>query len=81
MEKLTTATGKQIECDYFNQFPPLNQLFIRVVNISLLDVARILGDPVETVQLYWGNEYVAHHTKVINILPEGNAIRITLGKE
>ena len=81
MEELKTATGKTFDCDYFNPFPPLGQVFIRLVNISLLDVARVFGDPVETVQLYWANDYVAHHTKIINIIPEGDAIRLTLGQE
>lgn len=81
MEKLTTATGKTFECDYFNPFPPANQANIRVLGISLADTARIFGNPSETMQLWYGNQYLSQHTKVVAIVPEGNAIRIVLGKE
>lgn len=81
MEKLITARGKAIDCDYFNPFPPLGQVFIRVLGLSLSETVSIFGNPAETVAMKWGDQYVAYHTKVINITPEGNAIRLTLGKE
>lgn len=81
MEKVTTATGKQFECDYFNPFAPAKQVNIRVLGISLAETARIFGNPAETVQLWFGNQYLSQHTKVVAIVPEGNAIRIVLGKE
>lgn len=81
MEKLITATGKEIDCDYFNPFTPLGQVFFRVCDVSLMDAVTIFGNPSETVTLKWGKEYVAHHTKIVNITPEADAIRLTLGKE
>ena len=81
MEKLTTATGKTFDCDYFNLFPPAGQVNIRVLGVSLVDAATVFSNPAETVQLWWGREYVSHHTKVVAIVPEGNAIRVVLGKE
>lgn len=81
MEKLKTATGKEIDCDYFNAFAPLGQVYINLLNISLLDAVKIFSDPSETVQLYWADQYVSHHTKIINIMPEGAGIRLTMGKE
>lgn len=81
METLTTATGKAFDCDYFNPFAPAAQVNIRIMNSNLVEVASVFGDPVETVQLFYGKEYLAHHTKVIAIVPEGNAIRVVLGKE
>ena len=81
MEKLTTGTGKQYACDYFNPFPPANQVNIRVLDTSLVEAVTVFGNPAETVQLWWGNQYLAHHTKVVAIVPEGNAIRVVLGKE
>ena len=81
MNKLITATGKEIECDYFNPFPTLDQVFFRVIGLTLVESVNIFANPNETVALKWGKEYVAYHTKVINITPEGDAIRITLGKE
>lgn len=80
MEKLTTATGKQFDCDYFNQFPPANQLNIRILGQPLVEVARIFGNPEETVQLWYVQQYVSYHTKVVAIVPEGDAIRVVLGR-
>lgn len=81
MEKVKTATGKQYDCDYFNPFPPAGQANLRIPNASLVEVASVFGNPTETVQLWYGEQYLAHHTKVIAIVPEGDAIRVVLGKE
>ena len=81
MEKVTTATGKTFDCDYFNPFPPANQVNLRVLGVSLVDAASVFGNPEETVQLFYGSQYLAYHTKVFAIIPEGNAIRVVLGKE
>lgn len=81
MEKVKTATGKQYDCDYFNPFPPAGQVNIRILNASLVEVATVFGNPAETVQLWYGSQYLAYHTKVIAIVPEGDAIRVVLGKE
>lgn len=81
MDKLTTATGNTFDCDYFNPFPPAGQVNIRVLGISLVKVANVFSDPSETAQLWCGDQYLSQHTKVIAIVPEGDAIRIVLGKE
>lgn len=81
MEKLTTATGKTYNCDYFNPFPPANQVNLRVLGVSLVEAATVFSNPAETVQLWWEKQYLAQHTKVVAIVPEGDAIRIVLGKE
>lgn len=81
MEKIKTATGKQYDCDYFNPFPPAGQVNIRILNASLVEVATVFGNPAETVQLWWGNQYLAQYTKLIAIVPEADAVRIVLGKE
>lgn len=81
METIKTATGKQFKCDYFNPFPPANQVNIRILGVSLVDAASVFGNPAETVQLFCGKQYLSHHTKVKAIVPEGDAIRIVLEKE
>lgn len=81
MEKLTTATGKTFDCDYFNPFPPAGQVNIRVLGTSLVQAASVFGNPAETVQLWYEGQYLAQHTKVIAIVPESDAIRVVLGKE
>ena len=81
MDKLTTATGKKFDCDYFNPFPPVGQVNLRVLGVSLVETATVFSNPAETVQLWWEKQYLAQHTKVVAIVPEGDAIRIVLGKE
>lgn len=81
MEKLKTATGKTFDCDYFNPFQPANQVNLRVLGVSLVEAATVFSNPAETVQLWWEKQYLAQHTKVIAIVPEGDAIRVVLGKE
>lgn len=80
MEKLRTATGKEFDCDYFVPFPPSNRTTVRVLNADLATVATVFSNPVETVQLWCNEEYAANYTQLIAIVPEGNAIRIVLGK-
>ena len=66
---------------YFNPFPPANQVNLRVLGVSLVEAATVFSNPAETVQLWWEKQYLAQHTKVVAIVPEGDAIRIVLGKE
>lgn len=81
MEKITTATGKKFDCDYFNLFPARDRLYIQVSGLSLVEAAVVFGNPAETVQLWFEEQYVSHYTKVISIGPVGDAVRISLGKE
>lgn len=81
MDILTTATGKEFDCDYFNPFPPVGQANLRVLNTSLATVATVFSNQNETVQLWCGEQYAAQYTKLVAIVPEGDAIRVVLGKE
>lgn len=81
MEELKTATGKEFPCDYFNPCPPLGQINLRVLNTPLATVATVFSNPQETVQMWCGEQYAAQYTKLIAIVPEGEAIRVVLGKE
>lgn len=81
MEKLKTATGKLFDCDYFNPFPPVGQLNLRVLNTPLVTVATVFSNPRETIQLWCGTQYAAKYTNLVAIVPEGDAIRVVLGKE
>lgn len=80
-DKLKTATGKIFDCIYFNPFPPLGQVNISIVNASFMTLASVFSNPVETVQLWYGDQYLAHHTKLIAVVNDGDAIRVVLGKE
>lgn len=81
MEKLKTATGKTFDCDYFNPFPPGGEVNIRILNSSFADVATVFSNKNETVQMWHMNQYLAHHTKLIALVDDGDAIRVVLGKE
>lgn len=81
MEQLKTATGKEFDCTYFNPFPPMGQVNISIINASFPDIATVFSNPKETVQLWYMNQYLAHHTKLIAVVNDGDAIRVVLGKE
>ena len=81
MDKLKTAAGKEFDCDYFNPFPPVGQVNLRVLNTSLATVATVFANQNETVQLWCGEQYADQYTKLVAIIPEGNAIRVVLGRE
>lgn len=81
MDQLKTATGKVFNCDYFNPFPTMGQCNLRVQGVTLAEVAAVFADPHETVQLWFGETYASGYMALKAIIPEGDAIRVVLGKE
>lgn len=81
MEKLVTATGKDLDCDYFNPFSPVRQVNIRIRNASITKVAEVFSNPAETVSLTVDGQKLNNYTKLVAIVPEGNAIRVVLERE
>ena len=81
MEKLKTAMGKEFDCIYFNPFLATARVNISIINASFSELAAVFGNPKETVQLWCGNQYLAHHTNLIAIVNDGDSIRVVLGKE
>lgn len=81
MDQVKTATGKLYNCDYFNPFPPSRQLNLRVLGVPLTTVASVFSNKAETVQLWCDQQYASGYSNLIAIVPEGDAIRIVLGKE
>ena len=81
MEKLVTATGKDLDCDYFNPFSPVRQVNIRIRNAPITKVAEMFSNPAETVSLTVDGQKLNNHTKLVAIVPEGNAIRVVLERE
>lgn len=81
MEKLTTATGKEFSCDYFNPCQPTGQCNLRIVDVQIATVATVFSNQSETVQLWCGKQYAANYTRLVAIVPEAGAIRVVLGKE
>lgn len=81
MEQLTTATGKKFDVVSFTRLSVPEQLYIRVVNSTLVNVVTVFSNPAETVQLRFEGEYAAQYTKLVAVIPEGDAVRVVLGKE
>lgn len=80
-EKLITATKREIDCDYVTVNSSQKKVYIQVSNVSLIEVASIFGNPAETVQLWFGNLYLAYYTRLESIMPGVRSIRVVLGKE
>ena len=81
MDYLTTATGRKISCDYFNPNQPVPQVDIQITGLSVVDAASVFSDRAETEQLWYGNQYLAHYTRLVAIIPDSDSIRVVLGKE
>ena len=81
MEKLQTATGRKISCDYFNPHQPVPQVDIQISGVSVAEAASIFSDTRETEQLWYGKQYLAHYTRLVAIIPSEKSVRIVLGKE
>ena len=81
MEYLTTATGRKISCDYFNPNQPIPQVDIQISGVCVAEAASIFSDRRETEQLWYGNQYLAHYTRLVAIITDSDSIRVVLGKE
>ena len=80
MEKLKRATGKELSCDYFAVIPNPQQAYMRIVGLSLVEVATIFSNPNETVQLWYGEYYIANYIKLVALVPEATAIKVVLAR-
>nr|DAP58888.1 MAG TPA: hypothetical protein [Caudoviricetes sp.] len=81
MDDLKTASGKAYPCDYFNPSETNRQLNLRVVGMTVVSAAAVFSNPEETMALRYGGIYASGFTKLVAIVPEGDAIRVVLGKE
>lgn len=81
MDKIKTATGKEFDCDYLATIPTPAQMFFRVLNTPLATVATVFNNSNETVQLWFGENYIAHYTHLVAIVPEADAVKVVLAKE
>lgn len=81
MDKLRTATGKIYSSDLCANVPDMGLLYVRVLGVSLAEVATVFGNPGETVTLFYNDLYISGYTKLDALIPEGDAVRIALRKE
>ena len=78
MDMLTTATGKTIQCDYFNLRPEAGRLRVQVAGIDIASASVIFSDSQETIQLSFGNVHAVGYTEMVSIMPVGDEIRVLL---
>lgn len=78
---MRTATGKEIECDYFNPCIQTSQCNIRVLRMNVIEVAEIFSNPSETEEMVCEDLIAIGYTRLVAIIPESDAIRVVLGKE
>ena len=81
MEKIKTATGKEFICDSLSMLKTPARLYITISDALIPEIATVFSDPHETVQLYYGDQYIAHYTKLLGIIPENGMVRVNLTKE
>lgn len=81
MDTVKTASGRVLSSDYFATIPVPAQAYIRIVDLPLAEVAAVFSDANETVQLWLGDHYLAHYTKLVALVPEPGAIKVVLAKE
>ena len=81
MDDLKTASGQAYPCDYFNPSEVNRQLNLRVVGMTVVSAAAVFSNPAGTMALQYGGIYAAGFTRLTAIVPEGNAIRVVMGKE
>jgi len=81
MDTVKTATGKTFNSDYIAMIPYPARAYIRVCGMTLAQAAEVFGNPEETIQMWHGEHYLALYTKLVALVPEGNAIKVVLAKE
>lgn len=81
MEKLITAKGQEFYVDDVIVSPASSIAYIRVVNAKMSDIATVFSDKSHTICMTWNELIWYGYTKLVAIIPEGNAIKIALEKE
>lgn len=78
MDTIATATGKTVQCNYFNLRPEAGRLRIQLAGIDMTSVAAIFSNSQETMQLSFGNVHAVGYTEMVSIMPVGDEIRVLL---
>ena len=78
MQKIRTATGKEFDCDALTMIQNPRRLYITIHGSTIPEIAAVFSNPKETVQLYYGNQYISNHTTLLGIIPENGMVRVNL---
>lgn len=80
MENIITATGKIFSTDYVVTIPEMDIAYIRIIGSTLLDVAYVFSNPLETALIRTESVELVGYTKLLSISFEGDVIKISIQK-
>ena len=81
MDKITTATKRELETDYVAYSPLTRVLYIRLYNTDYPTVASVFSNPEETSALTYGEETYTGFTSLTGIIKEDTCLRVNLEKQ
>lgn len=81
METVITAKGTEFKTDMVAENLSPARLYIRIVQASMAEVASAFSDKAEIVAIQYGDRILSGYTRLVAIVPEGNAIKVILGRE
>lgn len=81
METITTAKNKVFRTDLVSTIRSPERLYIRILGATMAEVAVAFSDKTETIAMKYGARLLGHWTRLVAIVPEGDAIKVILGKE
>lgn len=81
MDMLITASGKNVQCDYFNLRSDVGRLRLQVAAIDTVEAAEIFSSEDETKLLKFCGIVAEGYTRLVSIMPVLNGIRITLRRK
>lgn len=80
MTKITTATGRTFDSDYFVELKSQSILFLRVLNTDQSIVNNVFQNANETSCLACANRTAFGYINLNSILKEGDAFKVVLSK-
>lgn len=81
METIKTATGKEFPCDMVSVIPSPPRCYLHIHNTPLSTIAAVFSNPIETMQLWHGDNYISGFNKLQAISDDNGAYRVTLRRE
>lgn len=81
MNVIKTTNGITYDSDYVSVIENPDRLYIRIINSNLQNIATTFGTKEELSTIYYEDLYFTGYTKLIALVPEGEAIRVVLTKE
>jgi hypothetical protein len=81
MNIVKTTNGIIYNSDFVSVIDNPNRLYIRIINSNLQDIAITFGNKEELSTIYYEDLCFTGYTKLIALVPEGDAIRVILTKE